>query len=464
MNQTLQTQPRQTAGPDQTEAFAAENRLVPSVKTLLHTAIVVSGVALVIASLCKNWFDIPTAAPLANSFDDIVRQRPGCQIWFQAIVAIGTLLLFLANVLIKRRLAATLIACTLLFVSLTFPYFVMLRSPELAADASWLQMQHDNLTWLGGDIYSEAAAGPSSWKAKVYWVDPPRQVSVAPIPDWSLFDIGLDKTEDGLVWLGYSNTFCQFARTGWFCAVTGLFLLALSTVLTPASTNFQNAGYGVALLGTLVFVFSVFALSGPFRANQHLESAAKEAGLRHYERSLEELENCVALFPVLSQDSNYISQRGLLESRLGLKSDYARLHQARDLESSGRYDQSFGIWNSLCKSEVAALRREALRAVLRFAVQDYNCNRVELARQRLQFVLSHQPGNVKVIHYLQIISIREENTHHAYQMCDWMHEVTEHLNFSTTKVLKYASQQNAKLAAAVTGDQGETWNRTVEAR
>ena len=332
------------------------------------------------------------------------------------------------------------------------------RRRELATNAT---RQLD----VAGRGYLFRSRGRSEFmESQVYWVDPPRQVSIAPIPDWSLFDIGLDKTEDGLVWLGYSNTFCQFARTGWFCAVTGLFLLALATVLTPVSTNFQNAGYGVALLGTLAFVFSTFALSGPFRANQHLESAAKEAGLRHYERSLEELENCVALFPVLSQDSNYISQRGLLESRLGLKSDYARLHQARDLESSGRYDQSFGIWNSLCKSEVAALRREALRAVLRFAVQDYNCNRVELARQRLQFVLSHQPGNVKVIHYLQIISIREENTHHAYQMCDWMHEVTEHLNFSTTKVLKYASQQNAKLAAAVTGDQGETWNRTVEAR
>ena len=86
-------------------------------------------------------------------------------------------------------------------------------------------MQHDNLTWLGGDIYSEAAAGSNSWKAKVYWVDPPRQVSVAPIPDWSVFEIGLDKTEDVLVWLGYSNTFCQFARTGWFCAVMGLSLI-----------------------------------------------------------------------------------------------------------------------------------------------------------------------------------------------------------------------------------------------
>ena len=97
-------------------------------------------------------------------------------------------------------------------------------------------------------------------------------------------------------------------------------------------------------------------------------------------------------------------------------------------------------------------------------MQDYNCNRIELARQRLQFILGHHPGNVKVIHYLQTISVREENAQHAYLMCDWMHEVTEHLNFSTTKVLKYTSQQNAKLAAAITGDPWETWNRIAEAK
>ena len=348
MNPMPQSQPERTDTPDpasQSERLITQNVSFLSVTKLLRIAIVVAGLGLVAVSLSQNWFDIPTATPLAQSFDDIVRQTPNCQVWFQAIVAIGTLLLVLNAVLFKQWLANTLLAFTLLFVSLTFPYFVMLQSPVLAADASWLQMQHDNLTWLGGDIYSEAAAGSNSWKAKVYWVDPPRQVSVAPFPEWSVFEIGLDKTEDVLVWLGYSNTFCQFARTGWCSATIGLFLLALATVLTPTSTHFQRAGYGVTLLGTLTCLFSLFALSGPFRAHHHLEAAAKEASSRNYERSLQELESCVRLFPVLSQDSYYLSQRALLESRLGRESEFARLQRARDLESSGRYDQSFEVWN-----------------------------------------------------------------------------------------------------------------------
>ena len=461
MYQTLHSQTQASEGQ---ESNQSANWGPVSAKQLLRLAIVVAGVGLVAASLLRNWFDIPQANSPAHSFEQIVRQVPACQIWFQVIVALGGLLLLWTAVFFKQRLATTLMASALLFVPLTFPYFVMLQSPEFAADASWLQMQHDNLTWLGGDIYSEAAEGTRSWKANVYWVDPPRQIFVAPIPDWSLSEIGLDKAEDVLVWLGYSNTFCQFARTGWFCAVTGCFLLTLATVLTSAEANFQGASYGAALLGSLMFIFSAIALSGPFGAYQYLQAAARESSERNYEAALQELDHCVRSFPVLSQDSHYLSQRGLLESKTGRRSDYAQLHQALRLESSGRYDQSFEIWEVLCQSDIFALRREALRAVLRFAVQDYNCNRIELARQRLQFVLSHQPGNVKVIHYLQIVSLREENVRSANLMCQWMHEVTDHLNFNTSKVLKYSSQQNAKLTAAVTGDALGTWNRIVEAR
>ena len=463
MYQTLhsQTQPSETKESD----LPARGRWFRfSAKELLQLLIVVVGVGLVTTSLLLNWFDIPQANSPAYSFEQIVRRVPACQIWFQAIVALGGLLLLLTAVFCKQRLVSTLVASALLFVPLAFPYFVMLQSPELAADASWLQMQHDNLTWLGGDIYSEAAAGSSAWKAKVYWVDPPRQIFVAPIPDWSLSEIGLDKMEDILVWLGYSNTFCQFARTGWFFSVMGCFLLVLATVLTSSSANFQRAGYGIALFGSLILVSSVVALSGPFSAHQHLLAAERESSARNYEQALEELEHCVRLFPVLSQDSHYLCQRGLLEFRSGRESDYTELHQTLSLESSGRYDQSYEIWKSICQSDISGLRREGLRAVLRFAVQDYNCNRIELARQRLQFVLSRQPGNVKVIHYLQILSLREEDVSSAHQMCQWMHEVTRHLNFNTSKVLKYSSQQNAKLAAAVTGDTMETWNRIVEAR
>lgn len=437
---------------------------IPSVARLLQLGLVATSFLLLFASLLNNWFDIPATIELADSFEDVVRKPSRFQPWFQVVVLSGSLLLVWVYFFCRSRVPRVLVAVSIFFVTLTFPYFVMLRSPEQAADAVWLQMQHDNLTWLGGDIYSEAESGMNAWKSKIYWVDPPRQVAVAPLPTWALFEIGLDKIEDVLIWIGYANVFCQFVRVGWFAAVLGASLLVLVTIQRFNTVDIRAAGLGLLFFVALVAIGLGFALYGPFAAKKHLHRAAQATSLGDYRASLRELERCVELFPVLSQDSYYLSQRALLESKLDLPTDFAAMHEARQLESTGRYDRSFEVWSKLCESDAAAIRRESLRAVLRFAVQDYNSNRIELARQRLQFVLSRQPGNVKVIHYLQIISVREQDTATTYQMCDWMVRIADHLNFSTTKVLKASSQQNAKLAAALDGDAIETWQRMIEAK
>jgi hypothetical protein len=101
---------------------------------------------------------------------------------------------------------------------------------------------------------------------------------------------------------------------------------------------------------------------------------------------------------------------------------------------------------------------------LRFAIQDYNSQRISLARERLEFVLHRQPANVKAIYLMQILGIREDQPADVYLMCDWMYAATDHLNFSSTKILKAVSQQNAQMAAALDGDMAETWVRSIGAR
>jgi hypothetical protein len=209
---------------------------------------------------------------------------------------------------------------------------------------------------------------------------------------------------------------------------------------------------------------SILALRGPFGVKALLNSSANATSEGDYELALNQLEQCTQRFPVLTQDTNFIRQRGLIEHRLRYHSDYAQLFQATTDESSGRYDRAFVTWKSLCESTDPAIAREALRAVLRFAVQDFNSQRMLPARQRLLFVLHRQPGNVKLIYFLQVLGVREQNPREVYRMCDWMYAVTEHLNFSTTKVLKAISQQNSMLAAALDGDTDEIWVRMIRAR
>ena len=439
---------------------------IPSLTTLFRIALLLSGTGLLISGLCQNWFDIPVPKNnLANDDHQISRVAPTCQPVFQVITGIGLGCLLVLQCIRKRwSTLCTLIACSMILVGLAFPWFVMLRSPEIAADAAWLQMQHDNLTWLGGDINTAAESGQKAWKSKVYFVDPPRQIAVAPLPGWSAWQVGLDKLDDILVWLGYSNVFCQFARPGWFHSLIGSVLLMLISLTGPAQLNVRRAGFAILYSFVMILAGVVFAMQGPFGAKPTLQRAMEATGRGDYQQAREQLELCGRQFPVLRQDTYFIRQLGLIEFRLQRSTDHARLYQATEHDSYGRYEQAFQIWRSLCDSEDAAIKREALRAVQRFATQDYNAGRLIPARERLELVLQHQPANVKAVYFLQILAIRENDSAEVYRLCDWMYAITEHLNFSTTKVLKAVSQQNAAVAAAQRGDADETWLRMIGAK
>ena len=87
---------------------------------------------------------------------------------FQAMLIIG-LILLLASWLWKFEWSplSTVIASLMLLIPLAYPYAVIIHSPQVSADATWLQMQHDNLTWLGGDIYLNAEHGSKGWRSKL---------------------------------------------------------------------------------------------------------------------------------------------------------------------------------------------------------------------------------------------------------------------------------------------------------
>jgi phage gp36-like protein len=138
-------------------------------------------------------------------------------------------------------------------------------------------------------------------------------------------------------------------------------------------------------------------------------------------------------------------------------SDFARLRTANSLEADARYDQAFAILSQLVDSSENAVRREALRGALRFAIQDYNCARFELSRERFSLVLRHNPCDVKLIYLLQLQGIREGRGDSVDEMRDWMYEACKHLNFGTTKVLRAVSQQHSATAVGLTNDAVAIW-------
>ena len=304
---------------------------------LLYRGLTLAGFLALFMAVRKPWFSVPIAPPKgATAVGEIVDSVPGCTVWFQAIIAMGALW-FAASWLMNRQwtIISTLIASFLCLIPLSYPYFVMVRSPENSADAAWLQAQHDNLTWLGGDIYANAEYANMGWKSKTYLIDIPKQLSVIDLPSWSPWEIGVHRCEDLMQWLGYSNAFCQYMGQGWAMAIVGGVFLFLASLQSQGKLIFHRAGVALLLFSTVTVLAAI-------------------------------------------------------------ESDFATLQRAIALEKGARYDQAFSLIEPLVESEIAAVRREALRGIMRFAIQDYNCARFELSRERFELVLRHQPCNVKV--------------------------------------------------------------------
>ncbi len=439
---------------------------VSSLNRLLFLGIAFLAFTFTLLALRKTWFSVPFP-PLTGtrSVNDIVDITPACTTGFQAVLAIG-LVGVTASWLWKFRwnTLSTLLASLTVLVPLSYPYFVMIRSPVIAAEATYIQSQHDNLTWLGGDIYANAEYGNKGWKSKCYIIDAPNQLSVVELPSWSPWEIGLHRCEDLMLWLGYSNAFCQFAGKGWALAILGSSLLLLTTFSSGGELNFSRVGISIACLTCASLLAMLVGWSLPFQAAREIRLASLKFSSGEVCQSGKHLDNAVTLLPVLGQDTYYVAQRGVIDLELGVSSDYATLRHAIGLEANGRYDQAFTQLKQLCRSEVVAVRREAQRAMLRFAIQDYNCARFELARDRFHEVFRYQPCNVKLIYLLQLQAIRESRIDDINSMRDWMYAVSDRFNFGTKKVLRAVVQQNAVLGAGMAGDADEIWEAQKKAK
>lgn len=437
-----------------------------SLNRIVFVAVAIAGLAAVALSVRHPWFSVPMAPP-GGTLDSskVVLQSPFCTVFFQAAIAVLGVCVA-ASWLWKRQwtLVSTIMASVMCLVAISYPYFVMVRSPVIAAEANWLQMQHDNLLWLGGDIYNNAELGQRGWKTKVYMIDTSRQLAVIPLPSWSPWEIGLERCQDLLLWLGYSNAFCQFIGKGWFCAIAGSLMLLFATLRTKQEFAFRRGGVVLVVFTLALFASAIVGWSLPFRASRCLREARAEFSQQNYDASLTKLNAAVSLLPVLAEDTYYVAQRGVVESKLGVDSDYVQLQTAIGLERQARYDQAFTILQPLIDSEVPAIRREALRGLMRFAIQDYNSGRFAQAEQRFNSVLRHQPCNVKLLYLMQIQAIRQSRPDHVNEMRDRMYAASNHLRFGTKKILRAAAQQNSAVATGMTGNANEIWDSQRKAK
>ncbi|MGE3820225.1 MAG: tetratricopeptide repeat protein, partial [Isosphaeraceae bacterium] len=302
-----------------------------------------------------------------------------------------------------------MLASATLTVQLFFPCIVMAWEPTLSARANWLQIQHENLTWLGGDLCTNLEYSRKSWKDGVYLVDTPRQINVVRMPSSGL---GAFQFGRAIVWfetLGYSNRFCQFVNRGWIAAVAGMTFLILGECLPGGGLDRRRFVRSlIAMVAT--FGVGVGLVSGPvIRAARELERA-RDASARGLFRKAEiHLGRAIEDLPSLREDTFHIAQSGLIDYRLGRTDTLmGRLFAANLMERQGRYTQAITEYLRLVDDSPreSALRREALRAVLRFGTHALNGGRFDRAREWLERVIEEEPCNLKANYALQLAYLR----------------------------------------------------------
>jgi tetratricopeptide (TPR) repeat protein len=358
---------------------------------------------------------------------------------------------------------STIVACATMVAALSFPYAATLQSPSLSADAVWLQMQHDNLIWLGGDINLSSESSHAFWGNKVYSNDIPRQIKVAALPTRPTWEPGLHQASDLIVWLGFSEAFCQFSKSGWTLAVVGWALLAIATIHVRGVVRIPRMGAALAFLSAFLVILSAVAWGMAMSAAGIVEQAAILTRNRSYADALETLDKACDRLPVLGQDTYYIAQRGLLEYRLGRMTLYAKLFEAIEKERQGQYDVAYESFAELIDSDDSAIAREALRAVQRYAIQDFNSGRTELAISRLQGVLARQPCNLKVIYLMQICYLRQNRLPEVEAMSHWMDVATSHLSFHSKRIFRATTRRYAAIAASQANDADRAWSHSRKA-
>lgn len=305
---------------------------------------------------------------------------------------------------------------TLLLITLAiaYPSLTMQRCAAVSAHAGWLQAQNYSMIEPDGDSFNAQEYFYQAQQPEVEVREVlPRSFSALPSPlIYSFSDLRLSKLEEVIDWLGLSESFCQFIRRGWFCAVFGSFLLAVSFIRTRDSRSSERLavekGHSIrpfAVLGALIVC--ALCLAPVVIAGRELAWAQSATLDGNFKLALGHIEAAQVWMPVFAYDTDLICQRGWLEEKLMVDSPTAQVSRAiREEEEGFNLRAARHYADLLDRLEPGPARDEAFRGALRLALKDFNSGLIDRATLRLEQLVQIDPTCVKAYYALQLADLR----------------------------------------------------------
>jgi len=364
-------------------------------------------IALLALSFLKPWFALPVMVD-----DGFGTRDSGITVSFKIFISLVGIILLILAAGKWHRLKRHFIYFSLvgLLLMLTFPGWLTMRDTEIMGDAAWLQQQHDNLTWLGGDVYRAHSERSLNSGTGINAQDPPSRLAIYKPPVGSISPTRLN---DWISWLGYGPAFTQFVGKGWFYGIGGFFLSIVCIIGHHWRRNVAEARHllrklssraGLALI--CLTCLNVLIITGTNHFLAQSKTAIAEGSYRNAERHLDQ---AIWLMPTLLCDSGILRQKGYLQLKNNIpESIFTSLYQIQHLEEEGYYTQARTLldqeWNRLEELPNSAVR-ELLRHEVRVAVNEINSGRHQQAGKRLDRIIQTAPHALQARFHRQLIAL-----------------------------------------------------------
>jgi len=376
---------------------------------------ILGGLALVAIGLLKPWYALPLDF---YSNQKLVLRDASITIWWKGgcllIAGVSMGWAKIKNSTLGLRGILTVGFAVMLPLALWYPQAVIMHDVALSGDAAWLQQQFDTLTWLGGDIPRGHSERPVPNGFGIWAQEPPHRLAAFRPPLFGSFSLGIAEVPDLIWWLGYNPAFSQFVTRGWIFFVLGILLTLVGCFGWDQyhQRNGQRRSLlhrtALALTGSAAIVLAL-AILPVILGGRALRRARDLTQSWQSQPALESLDAAGRWMPALRFDTGVVLQRGALQRQLGNSNlPAARLHEAWLLSDQGYSARATAIIDDLLahpQSLDANERREALRALLRSAIDELNSSHLADARRHLDILLDQQPVCLQGWFHSQLVAL-----------------------------------------------------------
>lgn len=375
------------------------------------------GFLLLVMALRAPWFTLPTG--VASDGGVVTRDVFATGVFrVGLIIAILLLLVTLLGPALQRRwsecLGRSFLWALVVFPLLWwYPQWLIVHDAEASGDAAWMQQQHDNLTWLGGDVFRAHSERYNEIQLQVNMQDPPLLLAAFRAPMDRLTTLGIEEIPEVIWWFGLNPAFSQFAGRGWFAAWLGVGAIALGAFGCLKSLpgggrrTLLKRGFGVILVTGLLVgsagLFPVLQASAALRA-------AKESALKgDAEGCVFEIEKAKRWMPALSFDSTLILQQGRMETLLDKETPAGQLYKVWKLETEAYGSRAKELLYDLEQQRgqlSRAYQRELSRSWMRVTIDDFNSGRLSEAKKQFAFLCAMEPTAIQARLHLQLTALQ----------------------------------------------------------